>query len=446
METVSFTKHSLYDFVFSERYNLLTNIPISKHRAISQINNPRANDKDIILVVQFDGNKTVGYLGILPDYIFVDSNKEKIGWLTCFWVDENYKSFNVAANLFRRVIRAWERKIFITNIVPWLEPVYQKTKLFTPTKYKIGYRGYMRFNFAELLPPKKNFFKKVIVPLRLIDSFLNIFADFRFVFFKNRDLKDVKFEYLTSVDEISEEFINFNNKNNLIQRGSLELNWIVKNPWVLGGSKKDFNSSRYYFSSLDKRFFYQIVRFSDKTDKTIGLVIIKIRNNELSVPYVFCESKNMDTIVSFIINTMMQLKLNMTTIFNEELATSLNKVKGRFILDTGASNSCVGFNEIEIFQLKTEESEHKASGAGSNEIDTLISKKNNIKIGKFKLKKTPLILIDLSHINNALVKQNASPIRGIIGADILHKGKAIIDYNKKYLYLLNKNNKNEFIR
>ncbi|MCK4562933.1 MAG: acid protease, partial [Flavobacteriaceae bacterium] len=93
-----------------------------------------------------------------------------------------------------------------------------------------------------------------------------------------------------------------------------------------------------------------------------------------------------------------------------------------------------------------EESEHKASGAGSTEIDTLISKKNNIKIGEFKLKRTPLILIDLSHINNALVKQNAGPVKGIIGADILHKGKAIIDYNKKYLYLLNKNNKNEFVR
>jgi hypothetical protein len=37
-----------------------------------------------------------------------------------------------------------------------------------------------------------------------------------------------------------------------------------------------------------------------------------------------------------------------------------------------------------------------------------------------------------------LIKQNAKPVQGIIGADILHKGKAIIDYNKKYLYLLNK--------
>lgn len=133
-----------------------------------------------------------------------------------------------------------------------------------------------------------------------------------------------------------------------------------------------------------------------------------------------------------------RVKLKKTATNHFEIKAKINKVKGHFILDTGASNSCVGFDDIETFQLKTQESDHKASGAGSTEIDTLISKKNNLKIGAFKLKKIPLILIDLSHINNALVKQNANPIQGIIGADILHKGKAIIDYNKKYLYLLNK--------
>jgi len=37
-----------------------------------------------------------------------------------------------------------------------------------------------------------------------------------------------------------------------------------------------------------------------------------------------------------------------------------------------------------------------------------------------------------------LKKQNAEEINGIIGADILQKGRAVIDYNKKKLYLLNK--------
>jgi len=150
----------------------------------------------------------------------------------------------------------------------------------------------------------------------------------------------------------------------------------------------------------------------------------------------------MNELKSFLLDKgYFRIKLKRTITNHFEIKASINNIKGRFILDTGASNSCVGFEEIETFLLSTEESEHKASGAGTTEIDTLISKKNGLKIGKFKLKKTPLILIDLSHINKALVKQNAKPIQGIIGADILHKGKAIIDYNKKYLYLLNKDHK-----
>ena len=135
-----------------------------------------------------------------------------------------------------------------------------------------------------------------------------------------------------------------------------------------------------------------------------------------------------------------RVKLKKTATNHFEIKAKINGIKGRFILDTGASKSCLGMEDIEFFKLKPKESEHKASGAGPSEIDTLISSKNEIGIGKFRLKKIVLILISLQHINNALEKQEVSPIQGIIGADILHKGKAIIDYNKKYLYLLNKKN------
>lgn len=138
----------------------------------------------------------------------------------------------------------------------------------------------------------------------------------------------------------------------------------------------------------------------------------------------------------FLINKKyISVKLKKIATNHFEIKGKVNGIKGRFILDTGASNSCVGFDEIETFSLKTEDSEHKAAGAGSEEIDTQISKKNKIEIGDFKIKKVPLVLIDLSHINKALTKQEAKPVNGIIGADILEEGNAIIDYKKRKLYL-----------
>jgi len=118
-----------------------------------------------------------------------------------------------------------------------------------------------------------------------------------------------------------------------------------------------------------------------------------------------------------------------------EVKAAINGIKGRFILDTGASNSCVGLGEIEHFNLTTEASEQKAAGAGTTEIETQISTGNKLKIGDFKLKKVDLVILDLAHINNALTKQEAKSVNGIIGADILESAKAIIDYDKKKLYL-----------
>ena len=118
-----------------------------------------------------------------------------------------------------------------------------------------------------------------------------------------------------------------------------------------------------------------------------------------------------------------------------ELKAKINGIKGRFILDTGASNSCVGLNSIEHFNLIAKESATKAAGAGATDMETLVSKNNYLKIGDWETHKLHLVLFDLSHVNTALTQHKAKEVDGIIGADILQKGKAFIDYNKNVLYL-----------
>lgn len=130
-----------------------------------------------------------------------------------------------------------------------------------------------------------------------------------------------------------------------------------------------------------------------------------------------------------------KIKLHLTQTNHFEIKATINGVKGLFILDTGASSTCVGFETIETFKLKVKDSEIKAAGAGATDMLTQISKKNKLKIGKWKKDKVPIILFNLAHVNSALVSHNSKPVDGIIGADVLKKGKAIIDYEKKYLYL-----------
>lgn len=130
-----------------------------------------------------------------------------------------------------------------------------------------------------------------------------------------------------------------------------------------------------------------------------------------------------------------KVKLHLTKTNHFEIKASINGKKGTFILDTGASSSCVDFEAVETFKLKAEDTGVKAAGAGAVNMDTKMSRKNKVKIGKWSHHKVILVLFNLSHVNTALVNHNAKPVDGIIGADILKKGKAIIDYQKKYLYL-----------
>jgi len=130
-----------------------------------------------------------------------------------------------------------------------------------------------------------------------------------------------------------------------------------------------------------------------------------------------------------------KIKFRVTKTQHLMVKASINGVRGNFILDTGASNSCVGFEGIELFGLKASRSKTKATGAGASGMFTQLSKNNRMQIGRWKSKDFHLVIFDLSHVNNALTQHKAKAVEGIIGADVLLEGKAIIDYYNHFLYL-----------
>jgi len=116
------------------------------------------------------------------------------------------------------------------------------------------------------------------------------------------------------------------------------------------------------------------------------------------------------------------------------IEAKVNSINGRFILDTGASNSCICTSLEDKFKVISEDSKEKASSANSEMTHTKISKSNVIQVGKWE-NKINLITFDMSHINHVLSKKKIEYVSGIIGADILKKSKAILDYKSDKLYL-----------
>ncbi len=137
-------------------------------------------------------------------------------------------------------------------------------------------------------------------------------------------------------------------------------------------------------------------------------------------------------------NRYVKIKLKKINTNHFEIKAKLNGVKGRFILDTGASNTCVSIDLSEKFNLIQEDSETKAAGAGAVGMDTKISMDNLLEIKSWSLVNCNIVLFDLSHVNTALLAHDSKEIDGIIGADILEHGKAIIDYENRCVYLKKK--------
>lgn len=130
------------------------------------------------------------------------------------------------------------------------------------------------------------------------------------------------------------------------------------------------------------------------------------------------------------------IPFEMTVTNHLEVITRINGEQGVFLIDTGASSTCIGIDRIERFHLNSEDSEIKAAGAGATDMETAVSTGNRIEIGSWSANDQQIVLFDLGHVNHALEAHDAQVVDGIIGSDLLDNGKAIIDYSTHHIYLL----------
>ena len=113
----------------------------------------------------------------------------------------------------------------------------------------------------------------------------------------------------------------------------------------------------------------------------------------------------------------------------------LDEKPATFLIDTGASNSCVDRRRADYFNLEAEGDNLPLQGAGQEKLYAQSSRKRSLYYSDQEICHLCFMLIDMDSINVALSEQEEGNIDGIIGADILHKKKAVIDYEQCCLYL-----------
>jgi len=107
----------------------------------------------------------------------------------------------------------------------------------------------------------------------------------------------------------------------------------------------------------------------------------------------------------------------------------------RLIVDTGAGGTILDSEAVSQYKLKLSSASRKVGGLGSAAIRMSYVAKHDLGLCGLDLSDTKVIALDLSHVNAGLTKAKVERVVGVLGADVLWRHHAIIDYDRGLMLL-----------
>ncbi len=135
-------------------------------------------------------------------------------------------------------------------------------------------------------------------------------------------------------------------------------------------------------------------------------------------------------------NNYLKIPFKMTPVGHLETEVSIDGIKTKFLIDTGASNTVIDIDFAKSNLFEFTEMGEQGGGVGTSQMAIFHKKVKLFTINDFEIPSFVLYATDFTHVKETLAKKGITePSTGVIGADILIKYKAKINYKKKMLYL-----------
>lgn len=309
-------KKSLEKFISSGDFKKYDFLPITAHRAKSHIQNPKATDEQTLLILAFDDEKLAGYLGCFPDTFHIEGKIFNYAWLSTLFISNEFRGKRIAQSLLNKAFEEYNGNIALTEFTAEAESLYNKIGVFEYIQPKNGKRYYFRTDFAHIIPSKKpstQFLKPIF---QIGDLIINTLISVKNSFVKKPNFK---FEILDSIDQESNVFIS----NFKANRNTNEINWFIKNPWVLERKK---NNDNYLFSSYSKEFRYYWIKIYDENNQLVTGSLLLVRNGHLKILYLF-STINLDKFIIFLSYFILKNKITFLTSYHVELNQQISLTK-----------------------------------------------------------------------------------------------------------------------
>jgi hypothetical protein len=107
----------------------------------------------------------------------------------------------------------------------------------------------------------------------------------------------------------------------------------------------------------------------------------------------------------------------------------------RFAVDTGAGGTVLDSEAVSRYKLKLASATRRGGGVGSAAMRMNYVAKHDLTLFGLDLSSTKLLTLDLSHVNAALKTKKVEPVVGVLGADVLWRRHAVIDYDRGVMLL-----------
>ena len=107
----------------------------------------------------------------------------------------------------------------------------------------------------------------------------------------------------------------------------------------------------------------------------------------------------------------------------------------RLIVDTGAGGTCIHSELLKKYKLNLTDKTKNGGGVGTSTMKMTTVESHNLSLQGVDLSPFKLIALDLSHVIAGLKKAKVEEIVGVLGADILHRRGAVIDYARGIILL-----------
>jgi hypothetical protein len=328
MEIKAFTIADLKTALLSEDFWHTKTLPITKHKALSYSHNPRADKDDPVLLVAYQDSQVIGYLGILPDKIFVNSAVYKFGWLTSWWVDPSCATTGVGAILLFKALNAYQQQLGVSGCSKEARKALDASQKFMALKTLKGLDISFRLNVTRAILRKLPRLKIFRVLFKIFDDMMDEIVNLRSFFWKrgNDICQRLTFEYIYSIDEETGQFIQRHHQHDLTRKGKANLNWMMMYPWILSAPFKDSAAKRYYFSSCSEKFYYLGVKVFEQNNEMVGFFMLKVRDDRMSVVYSYFESQHALSVTAAVVYHTLAMDVGTLSLYDEQLVASFSEL------------------------------------------------------------------------------------------------------------------------